>query len=73
MEKTLEDARWGGGREEEGKEAEAAGPFSAQLLKWMALGGGWRGSKEDPSTPSEKKGMPLTLKWASGSTSWGES
>lgn len=59
----------GGG---EGKEAEAAGPFPAQLLKWMALGGGWRGSKEGPSTPLEK-GMPLTLKWASVSTSGGES
>lgn len=55
-----------------GEEAEAAGPFPAQLLKWMALGGRWRGSKESPSTPLEK-GMPLTLKWASVSTSGGES
>lgn len=55
----------GRGRGEEGgEEAEAAGPFPAQLLKWMALGGRWRGSKEGPSAPLEK-GMPLTLKWAS--------
>lgn len=32
MEKTLDDARWGGG----GEEAEAPGPFTAQQLKWMA-------------------------------------
>lgn len=72
MEKTLEDARWGGGGGRRGQETEAAGPFPAQLLKWMALGGGWKGSKEGPSTPLEK-GMPLTLKWASGRTGGGES
>lgn len=35
MEKTLEDARWGGGGVQEGrrKEAKARGPFPAQMLK----------------------------------------
>lgn len=52
MEKTLEDARWGGGGEEEGrgKEAAAPGPFPAQQLQWMAIGR-WRGSREGPSNP----------------------
>lgn len=55
-----------------GKEADVAGPFLAQLLKWMALRGRWRGSKEGPSTRLEK-GMPLTLRLVSGSTGGGES
>lgn len=42
MEKTLEDARWGGGGEKEArsKEGKAPGPFQAQLLKWRPRGPG---------------------------------